>query len=185
MSRNPNTDVPTNEEESVMRQISKGMPFVIVAALFTASPQLFACGEVLSRTGTAMRYQSFVSRHPAEILVYAARGDHGPASAGSESFRDNLERAGHRVTLVKDAEALAAAFTGHNFDVVIAYSGDVDQISQLAANAARDPSLIPVLQHDTPDQPAWRQRYPRLLTENSNLNQFLKSIEQTMKARGA
>jgi hypothetical protein len=184
LMRSPNTDFPTIEEESVMRQIAKWMPFIIVVALCTASTQSLACGEVLSRTGTAMRYQSFVSRHPADILVYAARSEPGPASRASELFRENLERAGHRVTLVEDEKALAAAFSAHNFDVVIAYSGEVERISQLAANAAREPSLIPVLQRDTPDERAWRERYPRLLTENANLNQFLKSIEQTMKARG-
>lgn len=161
------------------------IPVVLVLTLCAPAEDAGACGEVLSRTGNAMRYHSFVSRHPAEILVVAGAASRVQSADDGKRFHDNLERAGHHVTMVFDVQSLEDAFASHNFDVVITYADDLDSVTAQVAKAARQPNLIPVVRHDAGDERDLRARYPRLLTENASLNQFLKSIEQTMKARGA
>lgn len=158
---------------------------LIVVVLCLSAADANACGEVLARTGNALRYHSFVSRHPAEILVYAGPASRANSSDEASAFRKNLERAGHRVVVVDNAEALPAAFAAHQFDVVITYAADLGSVTTQVARIAREPTLIPVVEPGAPDERELRERYPRLLTENANLNQFLKSIERSMKARGA
>jgi hypothetical protein len=151
---------------------------LLVVALSAADAQ--ACGEVMYRMGGALRYHAFVTRHPAQILLYSGSATHDATSA-DQTFHENLEKAGHKVTVVDSPDALAQALATQHFDVIIAYAADVPAINDKIAHLAPEPALIPVLQHGNDSV---RQQYPLALNEDANLNQFLKTIEQTMKARG-
>ena len=86
------------------------------------------------------------------------------------------------MTQVQGPEALTQALATHHFDVIITYAADLPTIGARLAHAAKEPSLIPVFQRGGDE--AIRKQYPLALNEDANLNQFLKTIEQTMKARG-
>lgn len=159
--------------------------FVVVLGLSTPMQDAVGCGEVLTRTGNALRYHSFVTRHPAQILLYSGPATRASSDDSGQRFHDNLERAGHKVTVVTNAAELESAFSVQSFDVIITFASDLDDLSGELATAANQPTLIPVLQPDTPNADELRERYPRLLTESANLNQFLKVIEQSMKLRRA
>ena len=152
---------------------------LLVVALSASDAQ--ACGEVMYRMGGALRYHAFVTRHPAQILMYAGPATRETTSA-DQSFHENLERAGHKVTVVGSPEALTQALGKQHYDVIIAYAADVPSINEQIARVAPEPALIPVFQHGND---AVRQQYPLALNEDANLNQFLKAIEQTMKTRGS
>jgi hypothetical protein len=154
---------------------------LLVVAMSSADAQ--ACGEVMYRMGGAMRYHAFVTRHPAQILVYQGPVTRTMSSADAQNFHENLEKAGHKVTQVSSAEDLAKALASQHYDVVIAYAADVPTISDQISHLAPEPALIPVFSNGS-DEHAVRQRYPLALNEDANLNQFLKTIEQTMKTRG-
>ncbi len=151
---------------------------LLVVALSAADAQ--ACGEVMYRMGGALRYHAFVTRHPAQILMYAGSATR-EATSVDQSFHENLEKAGHKVTVVGSPEALSQALARQHYDVIIAYAADVPAINEQIARIAPEPALIPVFQHGND---AVRQQYPLALNEDANLNQFLKTIEQTMKSRG-
>lgn len=142
--------------------------------------QAQACGEVMYRMGGALRYHAFITRHPAEILMYADAAMTQP-SAHVDEFHHNLEKAGHKVTVINKPEALSQALATHHYDVIITYAKDLPAINAQLAHVEREPSLIPVLQVGEDEM---RKQYPLALNENADLNQFLKTIEQTMKARG-
>jgi hypothetical protein len=152
---------------------------LLVVALSAADAQ--ACGEVMYRMGGALRYHAFVTRHPAQILLYGASAT--AAANRDDSFHENLEKAGHKVTQVNTPDALAKALASQHYDVIIAYAAEVPTINTEIAHLAPEPALIPVFQRESDEQAA-RQQYPLALNEDANLNQFLKTIEQTMKARG-
>lgn len=156
---------------------------LLLTALAGTSLESQACGEVMYRMGGALRYRAFVSRHPANILIYV-----GPVSpndeTGRDKFRENLEKSGHKVTIAIGAESLAQALGGQPYDVVITMAGNVDEVNARMTQLQRAPSLIPVVPADR-DEQALRERYPRMVNQDANLNQFLKVIEQTMKSRGA
>ena len=160
-----------------MKRLTTTALLLIVAV---ASADAQACGEVMYRMGGALRYHAFVTRHPAQILLYADYGAR-QATADVEGFHNNLERAGHKVTVANSPEALASALAGRSYDVIIAYAVDLPAINSQLAHINHEPTLIPVLQGN--DQNV-REHYPLALNEDANVNQFLKTIEQTMKARG-
>jgi hypothetical protein len=155
---------------------------LMIVALSAADAQ--ACGEVMYRMGGALRYHAFVTRHPAQILLYSGAAARDTTSADPQNFHLNLEKAGHHVVVVDTPEALAAALAKQPYDVIIAYAADVPAINQQIAHLAPEPALIPVFQHGS-DESTARQQYPLALNEDANVNQFLKTIEQTMKSHGS
>ena len=157
-----------------------GTTTLLLAVAISASDAQ-ACGEVMYRMGGAMRYHAFITHHPAQILIY--EGDAARQAQGTNGqFHANLERAGHKVTVVDSPDALGKALATQPYDVVITYAADLPAISQQIAQVAHEPSLIPVFRGS--GEEGVRERYPLALNEDANLNQFLKTIEQTMKARG-
>jgi len=153
---------------------------LLVVAISAADAQ--ACGEVMYRMGGALRYHAFVTRHPAQILLYNGSAAQQATGAESARFHENLERAGHKVTVVDSPEALSAALAAHPYDVIITFAADLPAINEQIAKVAHEPALIPVF--DRGNQDAARKQYPLALNQDANLNQFLKTIEQTMKSRG-
>lgn len=158
-----------------------GSTALLLAVAISASDAQ-ACGEVMYRMGGALRYHAFITRHPAQILLYSGPAAAQATSAEHDRFHENLEKAGHKVTVVDNPEALAQALAAHPYDVIITYAADLPEIKAQLVQVAHEPSLIPVFQHKDAD--AQRSQYPLALNEDTNLNQFLKTIEQTMKARG-
>ena len=98
-------------------------------------------------------------------------------------FDKNLQKAGHTVTIVDSPDALGKALATRHYDVIISYAGDLAAIRPQLANISHEPALIPVFSHGDVD--AMRKQYPLAMNENANLNQFLKTIEETMKSRGS
>lgn len=157
-----------------------GTTTLLLAVAISASDAQ-ACGEVMYRMGGALRYHAFITHHPAQILIYD--GDAARQAQGANGqFHANLERAGHKVTVVNSPDALATALAAQPYDVVITYAADLPAISQQIAHVAHEPSLIPVFRGSAEE--IVRERYPLALNDDANLNQFLKTIEQTMKGRG-
>jgi len=150
------------------------------AALAVAAGGVHACGEVMYRMGGALHYRAFITKHPAQILLYSNAADETPET---DAFHHNLEKAGHRVTVIHGPQAFAQALTDHPYDVIIAYANDLPTISSQMQKAAREPSLIPVFGRGS-DERSERQQYPLALTEDANINDFLKTIEKSMQSRG-
>src|SRR5262249_35555561 len=132
---------------------------LLIVALSAADAQ--ACGEVMYRMGGALRYHAFVTRHPAQILLYSGPATR-EASSSDETFHENLEKAGHKVTVADSPESLAQALAKQHFDVIIAYAADVPAINDQIARVAPEPALIPVFQHGN-DEHTVRQQYPLAL----------------------
>jgi len=145
--------------------------------LAAAAGTVQACGEVMYRMGGALHYRAFVTRHPARILLYSSSAP----SADSDKFHQNLEKAGHKVTVIHGPDEFSHALVEQPYDVIIAYAADLPTISARIDKAAHETSLIPVFGRD--ERPE-RQQYPLALSEDANLNDFLKTIEKSMKARG-
>jgi len=166
------------------KKTSASAILVLVLCFTTIDAQ--ACGEVMYRMGGALRYHAFITRNPANILLYAGPAEHQHDDAATQAkFHDSLEKAGHKVTVANGPDELAIDLAAHPYDVILTYAGDLDVVTAQIAKVAREPTLIPVIDRNAPNEHAMRERYPNLVTEDANLNQFLKVIEQSMKARGA
>ena len=152
---------------------------LLVVALCLSASEVEACGEVMLRTLDTMRFHAFVTRHPAAILLYGAEAaTHPPGQA--TKLHDGLEKAGHKVTLVRTPDELGKALAARKYDVVVAYSDDLVAVTTQVAKASREPTLIPVLAGGA-DERQLRARFPHLV--NGDLNELLKTIEQSAKAQ--
>lgn len=97
-----------------MRTIRTLVPILVVAAL--AAPPALACGEGIFSMGDGLRYDGYLAPRPAEILVFEPDGN---ASDERIAVYRGLAQAGHRLTLVTDADRVPEAFAGKRFDVVV------------------------------------------------------------------
>lgn len=161
---------------------------LIAAALalalgFATAPPAQACGEVMYRMGSALRYQAHATRHPAQILVYGESGAASAQGMDREAFRRSLEAAGHRITLVESPEALAEALAARGYDIVITAADAVPAVAAALDRADHEPALIPVMGRRAGD--ALRRQYPEALVVDVGANRMLKRIERTMEARGS
>ena len=155
---------------------------LLAAGAFAGIDSARACGEVMYRMGGALRYQAFVTRHPAAILLYGGGDVAGANAADRDDFRRKLEKAGHKVTVAASADAFALAVATHDYDIVIAPAVDVPALRPALTSAQRAPSLIPVIGKD--GDKTLRAQYPQALAVDAGLNRFLKDIERTMETRG-
>lgn len=159
------------------------MRALLLVLLSAGVTDALACGEVMYRMGGALHYRAFVTRHPAQILLYSAASS-ANLRTDTQAFHRNLEKAGHKVTLIDGPQALAQALAQHRYDVVIAFAADLPDITAEIGRTAQEPVLIPVIEAGG-DARRLREQYPLAQKEDANLNQFLKVIEHSMNARGS
>ncbi len=136
-----------------------------------------ACGESMFERGISQRYHAFITRQPADILIYR------PNSTDADSNRQlytGLERAGHHVTLATDEQAFTHALGNKHFDVIIADAADMDAVAARLDKSSRQPALVAIVGKGEKSE-----RYPRAVHVGDGVNQYLKSIEQSMQKRGA
>lgn len=143
------------------------------AALVTlalAPPPAQACGESLLRTGQGLRYQVYKAKVPATVLVYA--------DAARPEVLTGLEAAGHRITLAANAAALDQALLARRYDLVMADAADVGAVgARMQVHAVRAELVLVVPEH------AMAQRHANAIDVDASLGQYLKRINQIMKAR--
>jgi hypothetical protein len=139
-----------------------------------------ACGESLFHNGQGMRYHAFITRQPADILFYR------PSSSGStdssKQLFAGLEKAGHHVTILIEESGVMNALMTHHYDVVIASAHDMDAISAHLDKSKSEPALLAVVGSDQDSQ---RERFTHSVRASDGVNQYLKSIEQSMRTRGS
>lgn len=153
------------------------LPLALVFCV--AANDAHACGESLFHSGNGMRYQAFITRSPARILVYHP-GEVVPGSAASKLYA-GLVRAGHKVTVVTDSVSLTRDLSEHRFDVVIANDKDMQGIASQAQDSGQRPGYMVVRgEHSAPDP-----RFPICVGANDGVNSYLKNLEQMMRQRGA
>ena len=156
-----------------MSRTSMNAPLLAVA-LVVAQSTAFGCGENQFNMGQGLQYRGYLAPRPATVLVF----DDG--AADRKALYSGLARAGHKVTLVASSDAAARALTGQKFDVVIADFSDVDAVSTSTSGAV---SVLPVVDRASRNQPDLRQRFAHFLLDGASLGQYLKSIDQVIKAR--
>lgn len=149
-------------------------------ATLLCAPSAQACGEGAFNMGQGLSYQGYLAPRPATILVY----DDG-TSPKRQKLYGNLTRAGHKLTVVKDADALAAALRARRFDVAIAGFAQVATLDSLARQSARPLPLLPVVPRDARNEPQLRQRFKLFVLDGASIGQYLKAIHQLLPAKSA
>ena len=148
---------------------------LLLASTLAAIPPAFGCGVGLFNIGGGLRYQGYLAPRPATVLVY----DDATPGAQRKALYAGLQKAGHRVTVVTDTDALTQALGEKRYDVIIASFADVDSVAARAAGASAQPQVLPVVERNARNEPALR-RFPLYLLDGASLGQYLKVINQAL-----
>jgi CheY-like chemotaxis protein len=154
-------------------------PVTFALGLLLATPA-HACGEGQFNMGQGLRYQGYLAPRPATVLIY----DDGAVAPERKALYAGLQRAGHHVTVVRDAGSLSRALDATRYDVVISDLADADAIATRGAQAAARPPLLPVVERSARNQPALR-RFHAFLLDGASLGQYLKAINQLLAVRAS
>lgn len=150
---------------------------VSMLGLSVVAADALACGEVLFHSGQGMRYHAFITRHPANILVYSP----APIEPGSAQSRlyAGLRQAGHRVIVINNDNTLTGELAANHFDVIIASARDMDVITSMLGKSADEPAVMAVVERNAPEQ----GHFPVSVQEGAGLNAYLKKIDETTRSR--
>ena len=162
-----------------MKRLPSLAPAAVFAAALLAASSVLACGEGAFNMGQGLRYQGYLAPRPAVLLIYA-----DPTQARQEAMvYRGLQQAGHKVTVVSDRDALAQAVRAHRFDIAIADLDQIDAINTLLVQASLKPRLLPVVHRGARNAPALRGFNNMYLLDGASLGQYLKLINQLVRAR--
>lgn len=154
---------------------------VCTLALVLALPAAaHACGEGMFNTGRGLPYRAYVAPRPAAVLVYADERSHA-AHGRAQDLYAGLQRAGHTVTVVRDASSLEAALRERPYDVVISAFEAVDAVRPAAGMAT--PKLLPVVSRAARNAPEVKARFDLFLVDGASLGQYLRAIHRLVEPR--
>jgi CheY-like chemotaxis protein len=136
-----------------------------------------ACGEGQFNMGQGLRYQGYLAPRPATLLVYDDRAaDHGALYAG-------LKKAGHKVTVVDSADAMAQALHAGHYDVVIADFEEAAALQSHAVGTSGKSGVLPVVARNRRNAPEVSSQFKLFLLDGASLGQYLKGINQLLSLR--
>ena len=147
---------------------------VLVAAL--TPPLSHACSEGMFGSGKGLAYQTYLAPRPARLLIYS------PAPvAEREALHAGLQKAGHQVTVVDDASALAAAIKSEQYDVVITGLDDAQEVASQGGENA--PPVLPIVARADRNSPVVRDRFDLVLLDSASLGQYLRTINRALRSQ--
>ena len=159
-----------------MRASNRSVSLLISLALCAIPLSASACGEGMFNTGQGLAYQAYRAPRPAAVLVLAEASDADEAK--QEKLYAGLKKAGHTVTVVRDAQSLREAMQGHVYQVVIAPLAGIDAVT--ATEGEQVPTLLPVIERALRNTPAVRNRFELFLLDGASLGQYLAAINKVV-----
>lgn len=165
-----------------MRRILFGSALAFLIAVPAANTGL-ACGDKFLRTGFGILQQTYAPKFSAAVLVFAPPGSTGAALLKEQKFQAALEKAGHKLVVVKDEAHLRQVMRPGEFDLAL---GALDDRSILEAelNAASAPTLLFVQgKQKKAEVEACKQQYDCQLKTSDRLDEYLKHMDDAMKVR--
>jgi hypothetical protein len=142
------------------------VPVLLALAPFGAQ----ACGELRFNAGRGLPFQSYIATRPADVLV--VRG-----AAVEEGYLEALEAAGHHLTIVASAGAVAAELGRQHYDVVIAGYEALEAVSPQVDAASSSPRLLPVVERALRKDPVVT-RFGQVLLDTASIGQYLTVINK-------
>lgn len=163
--------------------------FIIVTALIVASPAAWgivdACGDKFLLVGRGMRFQrAYAAVQPANILIYAFSTTSPNRAIRDTQFQKTLRQAGHRVSVIEDAELFKQAIQVSSFDIVLADVAAAPTIDSLIAAAPSHPRVLYV-EYPSGSSKALAVQFACELKSDDRVTRFLDRIGVEMKTRVA
>lgn len=156
---------------------------LIAASLSMAPIESQACGATLFGTAQGARFHAYRARVPADVLIYASPQLADSSATTEPGIQEGLQQAGHRITVVTDADSLAAALKDRHYDVVIAGAGDADAVASQLDGSGKVTSVLPIVDKSSGGRSFAPDRYAQTLRASAGIGQFLKAINKLMEVK--
>jgi hypothetical protein len=104
---------------------------VAMVLAFSASSDLFACGDKFLVAGRGTRYQRPKTARAASVLIYADPTSAIAATLKKAKVESLLKLEGHRATKVQSLEELSAVVASGRYDVILAANSDSANVQRL------------------------------------------------------
>jgi len=156
--------------------LKKSVTKIALAAAAAIPTTVLACGEMMFNAGQGLPFQSYRAPQPADVLVLWTDARH-------DNYYSELIRAGHRITLVIDAEDMRQELAQHDFDIVIADFDSLNQVpASVAENSGSGPRLLPIVARNLRKSPEVRDRFAQIFVDGASVGQFLTTINRVLKS---
>jgi len=149
-----------------------------IGLLASFSSDVFACGESMFRVGKGVHYRAYSAPIPGSVLVYARTDD-------ERAVAEQLQEAGHTVSVVSNDVDLAMEMQNRQFDVIVAPYSKRDAVEAQSEAIAAHPDWIPIVVNGTDDVKLAKSQYNHTVTAGDDIRKYLKAIHQSLKASGA
>ena len=124
-----------------MRRILLGL----VGSLLLIAGIAEACGDKFPPFGR-VQWKARTWR-PASLLTYARPEAFGAATLNDPTFQATLQKAGHKLRIVRSEEELRVALKSEKYDVLIADLSSAPSVEGILAGASEKPVLLPLVHH--------------------------------------
>lgn len=164
-----------------MRRIT--IAFVIVLGVSLLSIAVAdACGDKLLRVGRGARFQR--SMHPAMVLIYVPSTAPDGAATKAPQLQAFLKRAGHKSSIVQEADRLGQVLSSGQYDVVLAGLAEVPGVQKQIEASASKPVVVPMIFNATKAEVATAKKHYHCVVKNpNNGDDYLDAIEEVMRLK--
>lgn len=168
-----------------MRRCVAVTTFVLLAAAVSGQAALQACGDKFFQVGRGDRFsRAYNSLYPGRIVIYTGGPSKISKGLGDGRLQKYFTRAGHRVTVAKDAATLERTLAAGNVDLVVASLPEALELLTRVDGATSRPTLLPVSDPERDPSPREHQ-FAAVLKSSDKITGFLATIEDVMKARSS
>lgn len=145
---------------------------VLIMVCIAASTDVIACGESLYRVGKGIEYREYTAPLPGKLLIYGAAGD-------TSGLADELEKAGHKVSVANTPSELVRLADQGGYQVVIGPYSDYDDFKAMSVLA--DAEYLPIATNGVNEKQAKQEFDQVLVPSKHELRHYLKAIHKALK----
>lgn len=135
--------------------------------------EALGCGESLYRVGKGVTYREYTVPLPGNLLVYGGAGD-------AEALAEELQRAGHNVTVAGSVSDLVQLAERGEIQVVIGRYHDYDDFESITVLS--EATYLPIAVEGIDEDEA-RQRFKYVMVPTKHeIKHYLKAIHRVLQA---
>jgi hypothetical protein len=127
-----------------MRKLLPAFLF-LTTFLGLAAPFASACGDKLLVLGRGVRFGNIASSYHAAIIAYVPDSVPRSAAVNDPQFQAALQKAGHKLRLVQQADVLVEAVQSGKYDIVLVDLQDAAMVDTQVTTAAVNTIVMPVV----------------------------------------
>jgi hypothetical protein len=165
-----------------MRMFLRAVLFV-ATFLPCAPPFAGACGDKLLVLGRGVKFGSINSSYHASIIAYVPDSVAQSAAVNDPHFQVALQKAGHKLLLVHQADVLAEASKSGKYDIILVDPQDEAMVDKQVTTAAVNMVVMPVVYDGADLKTAVATQFRCIRKTSGKNNACFSTIDKAIESR--